>query len=453
MNMTSLRSLSEALAKSEVTVFDLIETALARAEQSHAVFVELNHGLSSLAESIDQIRQSRKVSPPLAGIPITLKDLFDVRNEKTLAGSIALKNTAVPKDKDADVIAPLREAGLLFLGRTNMSEFAFSGMGINPHYGTPLSIWDRHTGRIPGGSSSGSAVSVAEDIVVASVGSDTAGSCRVPAAFNGIVGVKPSYGRMSLNGIFPLSPSSDAPGPIANDVDSCYILDQLMYGELESQSALPTLAERSIASLKLVIPDSQVLSDLDPEVQAAFDLSIDCLRSAGADIQTVAMPSIDDSIELFFTQAVVLYEAYQNHKALLERFGDEYDPFVRDRILTGGQISEANQQDRYRAKAVVIERFQTEFKALAVDALLYPTVSCIPPALAETEDADNARKVNLRCLRNTVTANYFDGCSISLPCHKTGEAPVGLMVSAMNGQDESLYSVSAAIEKALLDLR
>lgn len=451
--MTRLRTLAEALAKSETTVFELVETALARADTSNSVFVELNHGLLSLAESIDKIRQSRNVSPPLAGIPITLKDLFNVRNERTLAGSIALENTAAPKDKDADVIAPLREAGLLFLGRTNMSEFAFSGMGLNPHYGTPLSIWDRQTRRIPGGSSSGSAVSVAEGIVVASIGSDTAGSCRVPAAFNGVVGVKPSYGRMSLNGIYPLSPSSDAPGPIARDVDSCYILDQLMCGQLKPQSVLPTLAERSIASLKFAIPDSQVLSDLDPEVQAAFNLSIDCLRSAGADIKTVAMPSIDSSIELFFTQAVVLYEAYQNHKDLLEKFGDEYDPFVRDRILTGSQVSEVNQQGRYRAKAIVVEQFQTEFKDLAVDALLYPTVSCIPPALVETEDADNARKINLKCLRNTVTANYFDGCSISLPCHKAGEAPVGLMVSAMNGQDESLYSISAAIEKTLLDLR
>lgn len=451
--MNSLRTISEALAKSKTSAYQLVESALALADSSDSVFVELNPGLLSLARSIDQIRVSRQVSPPLAGIPITLKDLFDVRNEPTLAGSIALKNTALPKDKDADVIAPLRAAGLLFLGRTNMSEFAFSGLGINPHYGTPLSIWDRQTGRIPGGSSSGSAVSVAEGIVVASVGSDTAGSCRVPAAFNGIVGVKPSYGRMSLTGIFPLSPSSDAPGPIARDVDSCYILDQLMCGQLKPQDALPVLAQPSITSLKLAIPDSQVLADLDSEVQAAFDISIQCLRSAGADIRTLAMPTIDRSINLFMSRAVVLYEAYQNHRALLEKYGDEYDPFVRDRILTGSQISETDQQDRYRAKALVVEQFQAEFKDMAIDALLYPTVPCIAPTLAETIDADEARSVNLRCLRNTVTVNYFDGCSISLPCHKTGQAPVGLMLSSMNGEDESLYPVAAAIEKALAEMR
>ncbi|MFT5659100.1 MAG: aspartyl-tRNA(Asn)/glutamyl-tRNA(Gln) amidotransferase subunit A [Gammaproteobacteria bacterium] len=451
--MTSLRTLSTALAHSDITAADLVATALARAEASSSVFVALNPGLLSLAESIDRIRKNQSSSPPLAGIPVTLKDLFNVRNERTLAGSIVLKNTALPEDEDADVIAPLREAGLLFLGRTNMSEFAFSGLGTNPHYGNALSIWDRQTGRIAGGSSSGSAVSVAEGIVVASLGSDTAGSCRVPAAFNGIVGVKPSYGRMSLNGIYPLSPSSDAPGPLANDVDSCYILDQLMCGGVKPKGALPALKMRSITSLKLVIPESQVLAGLDPEVQTAFDRTIDCLRSAGADIKIVKMPVIDSSIELFFTQAIVLHEAYQHHQTLLEKYGDEYDPFVRDRILTGRTISQQDQQKRYRAKAIVIEQFQQQFQQLGIDALLYPTAPCIPPAVAEVADESKARSINLRCLRNTVTVNYFDGCSISLPCHKTGEAPVGLMLSAMNGDDESLYSVSATIEKALLDLR
>ncbi len=196
--MTSLRALSKALETTEITSCELIEAALARARKSDSVFIQLNEGLSSLAKSIDRAREKHEPVPALAGIPITLKDLFNVRNERTLAGSIVRKSLAQPEAEDAEVIAPLRVAGLLFLGRTNMSEFAFSGIGVNPHYGTPLSIWDRQTGRLPGGSSSGSAVSVAEGIVVASLGSDTAGSCRVPAAFNGLVGVKPSYGRMSL---------------------------------------------------------------------------------------------------------------------------------------------------------------------------------------------------------------------------------------------------------------
>ena len=447
--MNSLRALSIALNNGETTSCELINKALEAARSSDSVFIQLSEDLSNRAETIDSARKNRTPSPALAGIPVVLKDLFNVRNERTLAGSNVLGKIARPQAKDAEVIAPLREAGLLFLGRTNMSEFAFSGMGINPHYGTPLSIWDRETGRLPGGSSSGSAVSVAEGIVVAALGSDTAGSCRVPAAFNGIVGVKPSYGRMSLNGIYPLSSTSDAPGPIATDVDSCYILDQLMTGKLSPTDGLPNLSVREPHTLNFVVPEAGVLDDLDGEVQSAFNLALDYLREAGAHIRTAKMPVIDASIELFYNKAIVLYEAYQHHQELIEQYGDAYDPFVRQRILAGKTISGDEQKTRYKAKDELVNLFNRQFTQLNADALLYPTTPCIPPKLAETEDSENARKVNLRCLRNTVTANYFDGCSISLPCHQTGEAPVGLMVSSMNGEDEKLYSVSATIEQVL----
>ena len=452
-NFTSLRSLAQALNRTEITVCELTEQALRRAKQSDSVFIALNEGLTSLAKSIDIARKRADEVPPLAGIPITLKDLFNVRNEITLAGSVVRKALAKPESTDAEVVAPLRDAGLLFLGRTNMSEFAFSGMGKNPHYGTPLSIWDRETGRLPGGSSSGSAVSVAEGIVVATLGSDTAGSCRIPAAFNGIVGVKPSFGRMSLKGIYPLSPTSDAPGPLANDVDSCYLLDQLMSGRLAPTEALPELEPLDITSLKLVVPESGVLSDLDDEVQHAFDRAIEALRAAGASIEFREMSSIDDCIDMFAKRAVVVHEAYHHHREMLEQFGNQYDPFVGQRLLTGAQISDQEQLSRYHEKSRIIELFNQQFRASGADALLYPTVACLPPAIAETESIDDARRVNLRCLRNTATANYFDGCSVSLPCHKSGTAPVGFMLSAMNGDDDDLYMISAAIERVINQIR
>jgi len=443
---TSLRTLAQALDRAETSATELVEQALQRARQSNSIFITLNEGLSSQATAIDAARKAVKTLPPLAGIPISLKDLFNVRGEKTLAGSVVRKQLCEAETEDAEVVAPLRDAGLLFLGRTNMSEFAFSGMGINPHYGTPLSIWDRETGRLPGGSSSGSAVSVAEGIVIATLGSDTAGSCRIPAAFNGIVGVKPSYGRMSLNGIYPLSPTSDAPGPLANDVDSCYLLDQLMSGQIAPTNMPPRLKSRDIASLKLVIPESGVLSDLDDEVQRAFDKSIETLKAAGVTIEFREMSSIDDCIELFAKRAIVVHEAYHHHREMLEQYGDQYDPFVGQRLLTGSRISDHEQLSRYQEKARIIELFNQQFRASGADALLYPTVACIPPAIVETESIDDARRVNLRCLRNTATANYFDGCSISLPCHPKGSAPAGLMLSAMNGDDESLYRIAATIE-------
>jgi aspartyl-tRNA(Asn)/glutamyl-tRNA(Gln) amidotransferase subunit A len=452
-NLSSLRTLAGALGKAQITATELVEQALFRASTSNAVFITLNEGLTSLAKAIDAARKRGDNVPPLAGIPITLKDLFNVRNEITLAGSIVGKSQAKPESEDAEVVAPLRDAGLLFLGRTNMSEFAFSGIGKNPHYGTPLSIWDRDTGRLPGGSSSGSAVSVAEGVVVATLGSDTAGSCRIPAAFNSIVGVKPSFGRMSLKGIYPLSPTSDAPGPLANDVDSCYLLDRLMCGLQAPQDALPELKPRDIKSLKLVVPQSAVLTDLDDEVQTAFDNSLEVLRNSGASIEFVEMSSIDDCIDMFANRAVVIHEAYHHHREMLEQHGDQFDPFVAQRLLTGSTISDQQQLERYHEKARIIEQFNQQFRASGADALLYPTVACIPPAISETEDLDNARIVNLRCLRNTATANYYDGCSISLPCHKLGTAPVGLMVSAMNGDDEDLYAISATIERAISQIR
>ena len=450
---TSLRTLSQALENAELSAVDLAQQTLDRAKQSDSVFIALNDALASQANTVDEARKRGDSVPPLAGIPISTKDLFNLKGEKTLAGSVVRQALCEAEDEDAEVIKPLREAGLLFAGRTNMSEFAFSGMGKNPHYGTPLSIWDRKTGRLPGGSSSGSAVSVAEGIVVATLGSDTAGSCRIPAAFNGIVGVKPSYGRLSLDGIYPLSPTSDAPGPLAHDVDSCYLLDQLMSGQSSPSDSLPTLKIHPVELLKLVVPQSRVLDELDEEVQTAFAQSLDALRASGVSIVEADMSSINDCIDIFAKRAIVIHEAYHHHRQMLEQYGDQYDPFVQQRMLSGAAISDQEQITRYQEKARIIEQFNQQFRTTGGDALLYPTVACIPPAISETDDFDNARAVNLRCLRNTATANYFDGCSISLPCHKSGTAPVGLMLSAMNGDDESLYRISAAVEHVIKEIR
>lgn len=449
MSMPGLRAIATALRNGEITSTRLVEQALELADQSRAVFTAINPGLLNLAASIDRARQKSPSQSPLAGIPIALKDLFNVRNESTLAGSIVRKHYAQPEAQDAEVVAPLRAAGLLFLGRTNMSEFAFSGIGKNPHYGTPLSIWDRETGRLPGGSSSGSAVAVAEGIVAATLGSDTAGSCRIPAAFNGVVGVKTSHGRMSLNGIYPLSPTLDAPGPLAVDVDSCFILDQLMCGKLPPSSTLPALQPAETKTMKLSIPGARVMEGLDDEVRVAFERSVEVLSAAGVSIRETPMPVLYHCDDFFIERPIVVYEVWQHHREMLEQHLDEYDPFVGLRMSAGAEISSEEQQRRYREREQIVDSFNKQFESLRVDALIYPSVACIPPAIAETDDKENARRVNLRCLRNTATVNYFDGCSISLPCHQQGEPPVGLMLSAANGRDDRLYQLAAAVEAAL----
>lgn len=447
--LTSLRSLSQALQLAEITATELAEQALLLARQSTSVFITLNDDLISQANTVDRVRKQGEKLPPLAGVPISIKDLFNLKGEKTLAGSKVLKDLCATQTDDAEVIKPLRAAGLLFAGRTNMSEFAFSGIGVNAHYGTPLSIWDRETRRLPGGSSSGSAVSVAEGIVVATLGSDTAGSCRIPAAFNGIVGVKPSYGRMSLKGIYPLSPTSDAPGPLANDVDSCYLLDQLMCGRLSPDMELPALPVRAPETLKLVVPKSEVINGLDDEVQTAFDKTLDTLQNSGAQIEFTEIPAIDEAAEQFAKRPIVIHEVYHLHREMLEAHADLYDPFVYQRMMTGANISDHEQLARYHEKARIVEAFNQQFRATGADALVYPTVACIPPAISETDTPEKMRAVNMRCLQNSATANYFDGCSISLPCHEPGNAPVGLMISSQNGDDEKLYAVAATIEAVI----
>jgi aspartyl-tRNA(Asn)/glutamyl-tRNA(Gln) amidotransferase subunit A len=424
----NLRELSRQVQNREIRVESLVSDRLDKANQSDSVFITINQEILTRAREIDEAiskaHQSGGQIPPLSGLPITLKDLFDVEGEVTLAGSRALKHVASAATRDCEVVAPLRKSGLLFLGRTNMSE-----------------LWDRETGRLPGGSSSGSAVSVAEGIVAATMGSDTAGSCRIPAAFNGIVGVKPSWGRYSLNNVYPLSPTSDAPGPLAVDVDSCFLLDQVITGAHVGNAALPRLQMEDRDSLCLLVPESVVLEELDDEVQKGFESALGWLQDAGVEIKHRPMPVIDQCVDMFFKRPVVGYEAWQHHQSLIREYGDEYDPFVCQRLK--------NQQARYREKAGIGLKFNKFMKQEQVDGVIYPTVSCIPPPISETLKPENMAKTNLRCLRNTATVNYFNGCSVSLPCHNPGEAPVGLMVSSELGQDDYLYRVAATVESVL----
>ena len=442
----NIRTLANALQRGSLSAEQLAAERLELARDTAGMFTLLDDTVLAQAKAIDIARQEGRTGP-LSGVPITLKDLFDVRGQQTLAGSTVLKNTALPACQDGEVIGYLREAGLLFLGRTTMSEFAFSGMGLNAHYPVLYSVWDRETGRLPGGSSSGSAVSVASGIVPGTLGSDTAGSCRIPAAFNGIVGVKPSYGRLSLHGIYPLSPTSDTPGPLAVDTDSCFLLDNLMSGNMSSE--LPALKTEDPKKLRFLVPEGVVMHGLDTEVAAAFDRAVEALQKAGVSIVRKPMPSIDQAVDLFLNAPVVVYEAWQHHKKLLTTRGDEYDPYVSVRIRSGEKVSETEQQIRYVRKETIKADFRQQYVGAEIDGLLYPTVACLPPPVSATADKDKIGGVNLRCLRNTATVNNFDGCAISLPCHKAAEGPVGLMLTCAHGEDQKLYRLAATIEAVL----
>lgn len=448
----TIRQLLNAFATNRLSREQVAAEALSAANHSPQLFTHINTDIIDQAAQMDRAQQAGKPLPLFAGVPITLKDSLNVQGQQTLAGSVVLRDEAAVEEADAVVVGHLRDAGALFIGRANMSEFAFSGMGLNPHYGNPQSIWDRATGRLPGGSSSGGAVGVAEGIVPGTVGSDTAGSCRIPAAFNGIVGVKPTFGRISLRGVYPLSPTSDAPGPLANDVDGCFLLDHLMMGRLKHGEPLPRLPQMSrsdFQSLRLVVPQSVVMESLDKAVAAAFARALTWLEGAGIAIDHAPMPALDGCVELFERCAVAVFEAWQDHRERLRRRGDLYDPFVRQRISAGRHFDSEARQACYRQKAELVAACRRQMRRARAHALIYPTVQCVPPAIAETADPDTMRAINYRCLRNTATVNFFNGCALTLPCHIPGEAPVGLMLAAGAGADQRLYEIAAGVESVL----
>ena len=449
--MDTIGKLVQKLNSGEITSTSLIENAFERiddpAGEGARIFISLHKETArKQAKEVDAARKSGKCISPLAGIPFSAKDLFDIEGEITKAGSKVLAD-AVSATKTASVIQNLENTGMINVGRTNMTEFAYSGLGLNPHYGTPKSIWNRAVGRCPGGSSSGSAVSIADNIVSATVGTDTGGSCRTPAAFNNIVGYKPSCGRMPSDGIYPLSVTLDAPGPFANTVECCYILDQVMAGG-KSGPELPALAPVSLNSITLTVPKSVVLEDLAPEVSSAFTNSLTALSKAGVTIIESPAPLFDRIIERNAIAGIAQYDAYQLHKDLLATRGDEYDDFVHWRISASRNITEEMLAESLRLRQELIVE-ATAMISQPLHAFAFPTVAIIPPKIADVMEMEAFKATNFQALRNTSTFNFLNGCSISLPSTPAGEAPVGFMLSMMQGRDQDLFSIAKSVETIL----
>jgi aspartyl-tRNA(Asn)/glutamyl-tRNA(Gln) amidotransferase subunit A len=322
-----------------------------------------------------------------------------------------------------------------------MVEFAFGGVGLNPHYGTPKNPYDRKTGRVPGGSSSGAAVAQADGMCVMALGTDTRGSIRGPSALCGVVGFKPTARRVPREGAFPLSYALDSVGPLANSVACCAAYDAVLSGEPDNWPAVP------VQMLRLLLPLSSALEDLDAQVSKAFESALERLSKAGALIVKVPVPAFDRQAEYFKGGGFAGAESYYIHRQWLDRLG-EYDPRVGKRILLGKDLSGAD----YVSLGFLRREFQAEIEALATpfDAILMPTVPCIAPTIAEADASDDAYfRWNGRILRNNGLVNFLDGCAVSLPCHEPGSAPVGLTVCGTAGTDRRLLAVAAAIEKAL----
>jgi aspartyl-tRNA(Asn)/glutamyl-tRNA(Gln) amidotransferase subunit A len=440
-----LQALAEDLANGRATSRALVDASLERiadpAGEGKRVFTHVDaEGARAQADFADAQRKRGVAPSPYAGIPISIKDLFDVQGQVTRAGSTVLAKNA-PATQDAPAVARLRAAGFVLIGRTNMTEFAYSGIGINPHYGTPLNAYDRKTGRVPGGSTSGGAISVTDDMAAAALGTDTGGSLRIPPAFNGLVGFKPTARRVSLKGAVPLSFSLDSIGPIGRTVSCCAIVDAVISGERE---AAPVPPVHPVKGLRLAVPQSFVLDDVEPVVMAAFEAALAALRKAGALIDEIPLTELLELPKINAKGGFSAPEAYAWHRKYLESQGDDYDPRVRVRIMKGTEQSAADYIELTAARADLIRRVGVI--TAPYDALVMPTVAIVAPNLQELIDSDAAfTRANLLALRNTSVGNFLDQCAISLPCHKPGEAPVGFMLMGAHGNDAKLLSIAGGV--------
>jgi aspartyl-tRNA(Asn)/glutamyl-tRNA(Gln) amidotransferase subunit A len=445
--MKTLAALSAALAAGKTTSRQLVEECLARimdpAGEGPRAFIKVHAaGARASADAIDLLRKAGRAPGPLAGIPFGVKDLADIAGEPTPAGSTVLAD-AKPAAANAPVIQRAVDAGLVIMGRTNMTEFAFSGLGINPHYGTPKSPWDRATGRIPGGSSSGTGVAVADGMVFAGLGTDTGGSCRIPAAMNGVVGYKPTARRVPIAGILPLSTSLDSVGPLANSVACCAAVDAVFAG-----IALPALRAIPIAGLRLAVPTNFMFDGMDDIVAAAFERSVAALSAAGAIIVRRAFPVLADIPRANALGGLAAPEAWAWHRALIGEKAAGYDPRVLIRIRGGENMLAADYIDCLNARADIGARMNVD--TADYDALMMPTCPLIPPAIAALDDEAEYARVNMLQLRNNAIGNFLDRCAISIPCHRKGDAPVGLMLMGETMGDAHLFRVAASVEAALV---
>ena len=445
--MKTLHELAEDLSSGRTNSVALTNQALARIEdpagEGGRVFIRLfkDAALAAAAAS-DALRERGIVPSPLAGIPVSVKDLCDVEGYTTLAGSKVLE-TRPPAARDAPVLARLRAAGAVVMGTTNMVEFALGAVGLNPHYDTPRNPWDRATGRVPGGSSSGAAVSVADGMAAVALGTDTAGSIRMPAGFCGLTGFKPTSRRIPTEGLVPLSPTLDSAGPLGRSVACCALVDAILAGETPA----PVHA-RPAAHATIAVPQNLVLDDLDETVAAAFQAALSKLSGAGVRIVEIKMPELDEIAGINRHGPFSIVEGYACHREVLETGGHLCDPIIAERFAAAASITAASYIDLVKGRNALIERAG---RATAdFDAIAMPTLAIVAPPIADfTGDREHWLAANALILRNTYVANFLDRPAITLPCHPPGAGPVGLMLLGATMGDAGLLRLAAGVEAAL----
>lgn len=437
---TDLHAMQASLQDGRTRIEEILERAAAIASSDACCHVFM----PGQPKSAPALPLKAPINDPafvLAGVPVSVKDLFDVAGQVTTAGSTVLAGTA-PARADAVAVARLRAAGAVLVGRTNMVEFAFSGVGINPHYGTPVNPADASIERIPGGSSSGAAVSVATGAALVGLGSDTGGSIRIPAALCGIVGFKNTARLVPLTGAVPLSSSLDTACAVTRSVRDAVTVHEVL------SARRVQLAGKPLASCRIAVARTLMQDGLDSTVAQAFEHSLRVLRQSGAWIEEIALEEIGELSAINASGGLSAAESHAWHRKLIAEHEAQYDPRVALRILRGARMNAADYIDLLAARQNWISRMEARLSHF--DAVLSPTVPIVAPSIASVLDHDDEFfRINALLLRNTSVANMLDGCAISIPCQTPGQLPVGLMLWHAALHDDNVLDLALQVEAAL----
>ena len=439
-----LTAVRNAILQGRLTATDALVASITSANSpanAHTYIRRFDIQARATATTVDVQLAAGAPLPRIAGLAVSIKDLFDVQGQPTTAASRVLAE-ATPAAVDSPAVARLRAAGAALTGHTNMTEFAFSGVGINPHHGTPPNAGTltlEPQPRIPGGSTSGGGVSVASGAAWAALGSDTGGSIRIPAALQGLVGFKNTARLTPTEGAIPLSTTLDTACAITRSVRDAVLLHEVLADRRVS------LAKRPLSSLRLGVP-TLLLEGMDATVAKAFERTLAALRSAGVRIDDTALP-IDELAAINATGGFSAAESWTWHRQLITQRQADYDPRVALRIRRGETMTAADYITLLQARKDWIARMTATLQHF--DALLSPTVPIVAPTIASLVTDEVFFATNALLLRNPSVVNMLDGCALSLPCHQAGELPVGLMVWSHCLQDDTVLDVSLAIESAL----
>ena len=441
--LTDLHGIRAAVQADKTSSAEIMEqaNAIARSDICRYVFMPRAVENTVFSKKNPTNIASTASAQLLAGIPVSIKDLFDVAGQITAAGSTVLAS-APPALADCSAVMRLRSSGAVFTKRTNMVEFAFSGVGINPHYGTPINPADSKIDRIPGGSSSGAAVSVATGAAVVGLGSDTGGSIRIPAALCGIVGFKSTARLVPTTGAVPLSTSLDTACALTRSVRDAVTVHEIL------AARTVRLAGKPLSSCRLAVARTQLQDGLDNTVAAAFEHSLRVLRQAGTHIEEIELSEIEALASINATGGLSAAESYAWHRTLIGEHQAAYDPRVALRILRGSSMSAADYIDLIIARKQWIARMKVQLNRF--DAVISPTVPIVAPPIASVmNDDEEFFRVNTLLLRNTSLVNMLDGCAISLPCHSPDQLPVGLMLWHAALHDDTILDLALQVETAL----